>query len=264
VTTDREIARGLLDALDEGLPVVMATVVGTERSVPRHVGAKMLVYSDGRQLGTIGGGEMESRVCAAAHDAMDGGQPTQLDFDLLDPARGDPGLCGGSVSIHLEPFMPQPHLVVIGCGHVGGAVVELAHWLGFRITAIDDRTAVADPARLVDADEILDGPLDECVRKAGIDDRTHVVLLTRNSDIDVEALPVVLASPARSIGVMGSARRWATTRATLAAAGVAESQLDRVVSPIGVDIAAESPAEIALSIMSQLVELRRREPTAEG
>jgi len=263
VTADREIARGLLDTLDEGLAVVMATVVGTHHSVPRHVGARMLVYADGRQLGTIGGGEMESRVCAAARDVMASGRPAQLDFDLIDPARGDPGVCGGSMSIHLEPFMPQPHLVVIGCGHVGVAVVELAHWLGFRVTAIDDRTEAADPARLADADVILDGPLDDCARKAGIDEQTHVVLLTRNSGIDAEVLPIVLESPARSIGVMGSARRWSTTRSTLTAAGIAEDQLDRVVSPIGIDIVAESPAEIALSIMSQLVELRRREPSAE-
>lgn len=257
MTTDREIARGLIDALDEGIAVTIATVVRTERSVPRRAGAKMLVSADGRRLGTVGGGEMESRVAEAAVDVMASGRPNTLDFDLLDPARGDAGVCGGSVTVHLEPFMPQPHLVVIGCGHVGAAVVELAHWLGFRVTAVDDRDDVADAVRLTDADVVLDGPLADSVRTAGIDEQTHVVLLTRNVAVDTEVLPVVFQTAASSIGVMGSARRWATTRAALAEAGIADGQLDRVVSPIGVEIAAETPTEIALSVMSELVAQRR-------
>ena len=172
----------------------------------------MLVYPDGGQIGTIGGGEMEARVRAAAIEAMATRRSTDLDFDLLDPQRGDPGVCGGSVSVHLEVFMPKPHLVVIGCGHVGAAVVELAHWLGFRVTAIDDRVEVADPERLTDANVVLSGPFEDSVAQAGIDEWTHVVLLTRNTAVDAELLPLVLDSPARSIGVMGSARRWATTR----------------------------------------------------
>lgn len=258
MTTDREIAAGLVAALDEGQAAVMATVTRTNRSVPRHAGAKMLVYEDGRQLGTIGGGEMEARVRKACAELISTGQSATIDYELLDPARGDPGVCGGSVSVHLEVFMPQPHLVVVGCGHVGAAVIELAHWLGYRVTAIDDRHDLAHENQLADADVVLRGQLDESLRQAGIDERTHVVLLTRNVGVDAEVLPFVIGSPARSIGVMGSARRWQTTRNTLIDAGVAADQLDRVVSPIGLDIAAETPAEIALSIMTELVDLRRR------
>ncbi len=126
-------------------------------------------------------------------------------FDLVDPAHGDPGVCGGSATIYLEPFMPQPHLLVIGCGHVGAAVVELAHWLGFRVTAMDDRADVADATLLPDADVVLAGPLGESLQQVVIDDATHVVLVTRNVMVDAEVLPIVLESPARSIGVMGSA-----------------------------------------------------------
>ena len=260
MTTDRRVAQGLLDALDDGAAVVLATVVDTHRSVPRHAGAKMLVRSDGTQLGTIGGGEMEARVRDAAPDVLATGRPTRLDFDLVDPGRGDPGVCGGSITVHLEPFMPPPHLVVIGCGHVGVAVVELADWLGYRVTAIDDREDVVDPDRLGGAERVLAGPLAESLAQAGIDDRTHVVLVTRNVQVDSEVLPAVLESPARSVGVMGSARRWATTRARLAELGVDEQQLDRVTSPGGLDIAAETPAEIALSIMTEIVAERRAKP----
>jgi xanthine dehydrogenase accessory factor len=256
MTTDRTITRALADALDAGVAVAMATVVRTQNSVPRHAGAKMLVYADGRQLGTIGGGEMESRVLAAAADAMTSGRPSYLEFDLVDPARGDPGVCGGSAFIYLEPYMPREHVLVIGCGHVGAAVIELAHWLGFRVTALDDRVDVADPASLPDADAVLAGPLAESLRHVDIDTSTHAVLVTRNVAVDVEVLPMVLDSPARSVGVMGSSRRWATTRAQLADAGVDGERLDRVNAPIGLDDDAETPAEIALSIMTQIVGLR--------
>lgn len=265
MSTDREIAAALLSALDRGVSAVVATVVDTHRSVPRHAGAKMLVDNDGHQVGSVGGGEMEAQVCASAIELMTTGSSERVDsgrmsFALLDPSRGDPGVCGGSVSVQLEVYMPKPHLVVIGCGHVGAAVIELAHWLGFEITAMDDRPELADPSRLPDADVVLGGPLDESLSRAGIDDRTHVVLVTRNVAVDATVLPIVLATEARSIGVMGSVRRWATTRTQLLEAGVPADQLDRVVSPIGVDIAAETPAEIALSIMTELVDLRRRVP----
>lgn len=263
MTTDRTIVRALADALDEGVAVAMATVVRTEHSVPRHAGAKMLVYADGRQLGTIGGGEMESRVRDSVADALATGRPTSLTFDLVDPAHGDPGVCGGSAMIYLEPFMPQPHLLVIGCGHVGAAVVELAHWLGFRVTALDDRADVADAALLPDADLVIAGPLGESLHQVVIDDATHVALVTRNVAVDAEVLPILFESSARSIGVMGSARRWATTRAKLADAGIPGDQLDRVTSPIGLEIDAETPAEIALAIMSEIVGLRHASPAAE-
>jgi xanthine dehydrogenase accessory factor len=263
MTTDRTIARALADALDAGVPVAMATVVRTQHSVPRHAGAKMLVYGDGHQLGTIGGGEMESRVRAAAADALASGHPTSLEFDLVDPTHGDPGVCGGSAFIYLEPYMPQAHVVVIGCGHVGAAVIELAHWLGFRVTALDDRADVADAALLPDADVVLAGPLGESLQQVTIDESTHAVLVTRNVAVDVEVLPIVLDSPAQSIGVMGSSRRWATTRAKLAEAGVDDEQLDRVNAPIGLGINAETPAEIALSILTEIVGLRHAAPVVE-
>ena len=164
------------------------------------------------------------------------------------------------MSVYVEPVMPRPHVVVVGCGHVGSAVVQLAHWLGCRVTAVDDRTEVADPTRLGDADRVLAGPLTESLAAAGIDARSHVVVVTRNVGLDVEVLTEVLATPARTIGVMGSARRWSTARQRLAAQGVSDEQLARVSSPIGLEIDAETPQEIALSIMAEIVSGLRTEP----
>ncbi len=256
---DDHLLRELLAATTAGRSVVLATVVGTERSVPRHAGAKMLVFANGDQVGTVGGGEMESRVITAAAEALSERRPRQMDFDLVDPASGDAGVCGGTVTVYLEPYMPQPQLVVIGCGHVGRAVVELAHWLGYRVTALDDRADIADPDALSGADEVLAGPYAETLGRVALAEDAHVVLVTRNVAVDLDVLPIVLASPVRSVGVMGSKRRWDTTRGKLEAMGlpnVDDAALDRVRSPIGLDIDAETPEEIALSILAELVDGR--------
>jgi xanthine dehydrogenase accessory factor len=253
---DSRLLGELLTATASGRSVVLATVVGTQRSVPRRAGAKMLVFANGDQVGTIGGGEMESRVVSAAGEVLGERRPRRIDFDLVDPTSGDAGVCGGTVTVYLEPYMPQPQLVVIGCGHVGRAVVELAHWLGYRVSALDDRADIADPDVLSGADVVLAGPYADTLRQVVLDEEAHVVLVTRNVAVDLDVLPIVLASPVRSVGVMGSKRRWDTTRSKLEAMGVDADALDRVRSPIGLDIDAETPEEIALSILAELVEGR--------
>ena len=115
---------------------MVATVVDTDRSVPRHAGSKMLVFADRRQVGTIGGGEMEARVIDSRRRmCWSSGAPRLMNFDLVDPAAGDPGVCGGTVTLYLEPLLPEANIVIVGCGHVGKAVADLAHWLGYRVTA---------------------------------------------------------------------------------------------------------------------------------
>jgi len=243
-----------------GEAVAMATVVATSRSVPRHASTRMLVRNDGSQLGTIGGGEMEARVVSAAEAVLHTGVSQLLDFDLVDPSNGDPGVCGGSVTIYLEVFMPEPTIFVVGCGHVGKAVVDLAHWLGFRVVATDDREELADPSAVPNADVVAGGPISGVLEVAPMTANTDVVVVTRNVQVDLEILPVLLAAGPRSIGVMGSKRRWATTRDSLVESGVSADQLDQVNAPIGIELNAETPAEIALSIMSEIVRDRRSGP----
>ena len=251
------LIRDLLDAVDRGEPVVLATVVETRRSVPRHPGSKMLVFADGRTSGTIGGGEMEARVRAEATEALAAGRPRLIRFELVDPAQGDPGVCGGEVSVYLEPYMPTPTVYVVGCGHVGSAVVELAHWLGFRVVASDDRPELVADDLLPLADARLTGDLADAIAAEPIHAETHVVVLTRNMGLDLTLLPVLLETGARSVGVMGSARRWATTRSKLIEQGVDDERLERVLSPIGLELQAETPQEIAVSILAEIVALRR-------
>lgn len=246
-----DILRELLDAVGDRTPVVLCTVVGTSRSVPRRAGAKMLVFAHGSTSGTIGGGEMESRVIAEALDALAEGRPRRLTYALVDPSSGDPGVCGGEVDLYLEPHMPHSTIYLIGAGHVGAAVAELATWLGHRVVVWDDRPEQLDGIDGVHA--TVSGSIEDAVAAHPIDEHTRVVMVTRNVQLDTTLLPVLLSTPAPYIGLMGSERRWATTREKLAAAGVADVDLDRVQSPIGVEINAETPAEIAVSILAEVI-----------
>ena len=248
----------LADAIARGDTVVLATVVQSRRSVPRRPGAKMLVYADGRTEGTVGGGEMEHRVKLEAAQTLLDGKPRLITYTLLDPAGGDPGVCGGEAEIYLEPYMPQPTLYVIGAGHVGQAVSDLATWLGFRTVVWDDRSEVLDAVVDADhADVAVSGSIAEALEAHPITADTSVVVVTRNVALDLDILPHLVATPARYIGLMGSKRRWETTRAGLVDLGLAAADLDRIQTPIGVEIHAETPEEIAVSILAAVIGQRR-------
>ena len=261
-----ELLVELLAAVERRDPVVLATVVDSHRSVPRRAGSKMLVYGDGRTSGTIGGGEMESRVVAESRAALSDGRSRRLNYSLLDPTSGDPGVCGGEVELYLEPYMPTSTIFVVGIGHVGRAVVELATWLGYRVVAWDDRTDVAGSAEaiagLADGSDVtvLTGAIGDALAGDVVDAHTRIVMVTRNVALDVELLPSLLATPAPYIGLMGSERRWATTRKQLVDLGLTAADLDRVRAPIGIEISAETPAEIAVSILAEVIGHDRADP----
>ncbi len=253
---DGRVLQALNAAIEAGQPVVLATVVATQRSVPRHAGTKMLVFDDGRLTGTVGGGEMESRVIEEAKAAFLTRRPQLLDYALLEPARGDPGVCGGEVQIYLEPYMPAHTVVVIGGGHVGRSVVDLADWLGYRTVAIDDRAERLTETEMPNAGERLVGSITEVLSGLEITEDTSVAVVTRSVDRDAEAIPLLLRTPARYIGVMGSERRWREVRQRLADLGIGDTDLERVHAPIGIEINAETLEEIAVSILSDIIRVR--------
>jgi xanthine dehydrogenase accessory factor len=235
---------------------VLCTIVRSQGSTPRRAASKMLVYPDGRTVGTVGGGEVEHRVTSEALKALETGQPTYLEYSMADPSRGDPGVCGGKVEVYVEPILPKPVLVVIGGGHVGKALTHLAKWLGFWVAVNDDRAEFCNPESVPEADAYFPVPMGELADRLAITPWTYLVLTTRGVNVDIEGLPGLLNTKAAYIGVIGSRRRWTITRNQLKDRGVSEAQLNRVSSPIGLELNAETPEEIAVSIMAEIIMLR--------
>jgi xanthine dehydrogenase accessory factor len=234
----------------------LCTVVKASGSTPRHSTSKMLVHPDGHILGSVGGGELENRIIQEALASLQDGKPRNLTYRMADPERGDPGLCGGQVEVFVEPILPTPMLIVVGGGHVGKAVAHLAKWLGFRVAVSDDRPEFCTPEANPEADEFYPVPLAELPLNLTITPQTAIILTTRGSNVDVAGLPALLDTQAGYIGVIGSRRRWNTTVRELNQQGISDEKLKHIHSPIGLGIGAETPEEIAVSILAEILMLR--------
>lgn len=257
-----EILERLNQLRKSGRPVALCTVVKTKGAVPRHSGTKMLVFPDGSSEGTVGGGKVEELVREEAKAALQDGQTRLLDYSLVDTEKGDPGLCGGRVTVYVEPYLLPATVVVVGAGHVGRAVVHLASWLGYRVVVSDDREELCTPEETPGADLYLPIPLERLPEAMEIGPQTYLVLVTRGVEVDMVGLPPLLATDAPYIGLIGSKRRWAHCQDKLKEVGVDESQIARINSPIGLDIRAETPDEIAVSIMAEIITLRNKNTRA--
>jgi xanthine dehydrogenase accessory factor len=248
------VQRAWIEAIQNNTAAALATVVKTIGSSPRAVGAKMIVYADGSIVGSVGGGEMEQQVIGEAREVIRTGQARYLDFNLSKPERGDPMICGGEMEIFVEPLITAPTLLIAGAGHVGAACAELGKFLGFRVSVIDDRPEFVTREKFPTADELRAGDLVELIRGTEITPRTFVVLVTRAHTLDAELLGAVLQTPAAYIGMLGSERRALTVFEMLKQQGVSAETLKRVHAPIGLKIEAETPQEIAVSIMAEIIQ----------
>ena len=244
----------LVQAQRDGKPAALATVIRTQGSVPRREGSKMLVWADGSIVGTVGGGQMESLVVQEGLKIMQSGKPATFTYNLTDIQQGDPGICGGTAEIFVEPVGFAPTVVVIGCGHVGKALAELAKWSGFRVVVSDDRADLCNEANISNVDAYYPIPAEEFIEQFEITALTFVAAVTRGLPVDVKYLPQLLESDVPYIGLIGSKRRWAITEKALREEyHVAEEVIKRVRSPIGIEINAETPQEIAVSIMAEII-----------
>lgn len=250
------IFQALSELESQSVSAALCTIVRSQGSTPRHTNSKMLVYEDGSLIGTVGGGELESRVLAAAKQALIDGNSILLEYKLADPNRGDPGVCGGTVEVFVEPILPTHTIVIIGGGHVGKAVAHLAKWLGFRVAVSDDRPEFLTPAANPDADVFYECKLEDLPQKINITNRTYLILTTRGVIVDAPGLPPLLDSDAAFIGVIGSKRRWKVTVDKLKELGITKEKIAKVHSPIGLELQAETPEEIAVSIMAEILMLR--------
>ncbi len=252
------VSQALVEVLQNNKFAALATVVRTRGASPREAGAKMLVYPDGSIVGSVGGSEMELCVIAAAKDALHDGKPRYLEMDLSNEGHGDPITCSGEMEIFVEPIALAPTLLRVGAGHVGAAVAQLAKFNGFRVVVLDDRAEFVTPASFPYADERIAGDIVKEIEKLEITPQTYVVFVTRAHALDAALLGAVVEKNAAYIGMLGSARRALTVKKLLAQKGVSDAALARVHAPIGVEIGAETPQEIAVSIMAEIISVKRK------
>ena len=251
--------------MGRGEAVALVTVVRANGSTPQRAGAKMLVFADGRTIGTIGGGCYENEARLKARDAIFSGKQALLHFNLNDDFAQENGLvCGGQMDIHVDPLLPSPRLYIIGAGHVGWHLANAAADAAFRIHVVDDREKFANRDRFPVADEIVVESIAEWLHRAELPPSAYAVIVTRGHQNDLDAMRALAARDLKYLGLIGSRAKIARIRAALIAEGMPADCLDRVHAPIGLDIGAVTPAEIAISILAELIAVRRGVDTGLG
>lgn len=253
-----DILTRLVNDKAERKPVCLCVVIKTQGSVPRHAGSKMLVYSEGATVGSVGGGGLESAVRTAALQALKTGKPDLLYYSLNKEKDVNVGICGGNVSVYIEPHTRQPLLLILGAGHVGKAVAKMAQPMNFKIIITDDREDVFSEYETTASLETLTCPLAEVPKYVDIDENTYIVGVTRGADVDIAGLPTLLKTKPAYIGLIGSRKRWQFAKEGLLAAGVTEEVLTKIKTPIGLDIKAETPEEIAVSILAEVISYKNQ------
>jgi len=240
----------------------LATIVHTNGSIPSYESSRMLVREDGSSVGTVGGGCVEADVWAAAREVMHKEAPRKIVFHLNNEATYDNGLiCGGTVEIFIEPILPQPILYLFGGGHVSTAVAKAAQAVGFGVGVIDDREAFANSQRFPMAQEIYT-IYDDAFAKLQPSSSSYLVIVTRGHKEDMRVLAWAVRTSARYVGMIGSRRKVLSVYKALEKEGFAMEEFERVFAPMGLDIGALSPEEIAVSIVAELVAVRRNADSA--
>lgn len=242
----------------QGRKAALATIINVQGSVPSYETSKILIRDDGSILGTVGGGCVEADVWSAAQDVMREEKPRRLHFNLNENPDADQGLvCGGSLDIFIEPILATPTLYLFGGGHVSLSISRVASVAGFEIVVVDDRAAFANKERFPDALETYSGDWEETFARLQLNDFSYIVIATRGHKGDLTCLRWALTTPARFIGMIGSKRKLIEFSKVLAAEGVSDEQFERIHSPVGLDVGALTPGEIAVAVVAEMVAVRR-------
>jgi xanthine dehydrogenase accessory factor len=242
----------------EGGSAALATIIGTEGSTPRETGAKMLVRENGTIFGSIGGGSLEGQVILEAITVIREEKPRTCRYDLTGTAAAKAGMiCGGMMDIYIEPILPTPEVFIFGGGHISLCVSKISAMVGFQVTVIDDRAQFASKERFPEAEQVIAEEFSLAFPKLKVTRSGYLVIVTRGHARDQEVLEWALNTEARYIGMIGSKKKTQTLYNNLEHKGIAREKLQRVYAPIGVDIGALTPEEIAVSIVGQMIQVRR-------
>jgi xanthine dehydrogenase accessory factor len=250
------------EALRLGETVALVTVVRAQGSTPQRAGAKMLVWADGRMVGTIGGGCYENDAFWKAREAIASGRSSLVHYELNDDFAQENGLiCGGRMDVHIDPLAPSPRLYIIGAGHVGFHLARVALDAGFQLHVVDDREKFANAERFPNAHVVVE-PIPEWLHRTELPQTAYIVIVTRGHQNDLEAVRALAARDYKYLGLIGSRAKVARIYDALREEGMPPECLARVHAPIGLEIGAVTPAEIAISILAELIAVRRGAHTA--
>src|SRR5712692_4266967 len=241
---NREVFAAVADALERGEPAALVTIVSTTGSTPQRVG-------------TIGGGCYENDAFGKAREAIASRAPQLVHYELSDDFAQETGLiCGGQMDVYIEPIEPSPELYIIGAGHVGYHLARLAHEVGFRVHVIDDREKFANRDRFPTAADVIAGDISAWLTSAQLPPHAYAVIVTRGHTNDLEALRALAPRELRYLGLIGSRAKVARIYDALTADRMPAEYLKRVHAPIGLDIGAVTPQEIAVSILAELIAVK--------
>ncbi len=254
-----DIYEQIVKLRSEGRRGAVATIVNVRGSVPSFETAKMLVRDDGSIVGTVGGGCVEAEVWQAAREVMESEKPRTITFNLNQNPKYDTGLvCGGTLDIFIEPVLPPALLYIFGAGHVALSLYQTAKAAGFDVSVIDDRESYANRERFPEANEVIAEDFDKAMARLSPNETSYVVIVTRGHRDDMRVLRWAVQTQARYIGMIGSKRKTITIFRELVKEGLSENLFERVHAPVGLDIGAITPEEIAVAITAELIAIRRR------
>src|SRR5437588_9592265 len=254
-----DIYEQIVKLREEGRRGAVATIVNVRGSIPSFKTAKMLVRDDGSIVGTIGGGCVEAEVWQAAREVMESEKPRTLTFNLNQDPKYDTGLvCGGTLDIFIEPVLPPASLYIFGAGHVAVSLYKAAKMAGFDVNVVDDRESYANRKRFPDAKEVIAEDFDQTMARITPSETSYIVIVTRGHHDDMRVLRWAVQTQARYIAMIGSKRKTIAIFRELVKEGIPENLFERVHAPVGLDIGAITPEEIAVAITAELIAARRR------
>jgi xanthine dehydrogenase accessory factor len=262
---NQEVFGALAEALERGEEVALVTIVASTGSTPQRVGAKMLVYADGRTVGTIGGGCYENDAFWKAREAISSRRPLNIKYELTDDIAEESGLiCGGQMEVFIEPVEPAPDVYIFGAGHVGYCLGKMAHETGFHVHVVDDREKFASSERFGPGIDVIVEDIPAWLGANRLPSTAYAVVVTRGHKHDLDALRALVASPLRYVGLIGSRAKVRRIFDALREEGASGDALARVHAPIGLDIGAITPQEIAVSILAELIGVRHGKVGADN
>ena len=236
----------------------VATIVNVRGSIPSFKSAKMLIRDDGSIAGTIGGGCVEAEVWTAAREVIQTEQPRRLTFNLGQDAAYDNGLiCGGQLDVFVEPVLPIPHAFIFGAGHISKSLSKVATLAGFATVVVDNRESFANQERFPEAVAVHAAEYEEIFPRLPINETSYVIIVTRGHRDDMRVLKLALATPARYLAMIGSKRKVLNVVRELEKEGIARDAFEKIHAPMGLDIGAISPEEIAISVTAEMIAVRR-------